>query len=235
MQHRLVRARQSAELDTDLLILLEHPPVFTLGRRGGRENLRVSTEFLDTSGIPIVQAERGGNITYHGPGQLVAYLILDLEASRMSVEHLVNRLEETMIRTAGRWGIDAVRNDANRGIWVGNRKLGSIGVAIRKGVTYHGLALNVDLSLAPFGWINPCGLQGVGVTSMQREGKRAPVTVAAVRPVFKQCVAAVFGIDLTPLTPDERERVLSIPTPDGSSPSFDHQHLSRCTGADTAT
>lgn len=206
LQHRLVQARKSAALDTDLLILLEHPPVFTLGRRGGRENLRVSMDFLDKSGIPVIQAERGGNITYHGPGQLVAYVIMNLEASRMSVRNLVGQLEETMIRTARSWDIGAVRNPANRGIWVENRKLGSIGIAIRKGITYHGLALNVDVSLDPFNWINPCGLQSIGVTSMQRESTSHSFTMPSVQKVFKNQFETVFNITLTPIAQDALER-----------------------------
>jgi lipoate-protein ligase B len=203
LQHRLVQTRKSSTMESDLLILLEHPPVFTLGRRGGRENLRVSNDFLEKSDIPIIQAERGGNITYHGPGQLVAYIIVDLEASRISVKDLVEQLEETMIRTAHWWGIKASRNPTNRGIWVGNRKMGSIGIAIRKGVTYHGLALNVDMSLEPFRWINPCGLQNVDVTSLQQESPRHSITMQSVQPIFKRQFETVFNIDLEPVGPDE--------------------------------
>ena len=216
LQHRLVQARKSAALDTDLLILLEHPPVFTLGRRGGRENLRVSSDFLDKSGIPVIQAERGGNITYHGPGQLVAYVIMDLEASRMSVRKLVGQMEETMIRTALTWNIRAVRNPANRGIWVDNRKMGSIGIAIRKGITYHGLALNVDVSLDPFNWINPCGLQSIGVTSMQRESPSNSITMPSVQQVFKDQFETVFNIDLAPVVRHELAKTPAIPA-DGRS------------------
>lgn len=196
LQHQLVRKRKSSLLGSDLLILLEHPPVFTLGRRGGRENLRVSRDFLDKSSIPIIQSERGGNITYHGPGQLVAYVIMDLEASRTSVKSLVSQLEETMLQTAAWYGIAAVRNSANRGIWVGNNKMGSIGIAIRKGVTYHGLALNVNLSLEPFSWINPCGLQSVGVTSIQQESTNPSITMQSVQQVYKNQFMTVFGFDL---------------------------------------
>lgn len=214
LQHRLVRARHAKVLGSNLLILLEHPPVFTLGRRGGLENLRVSSTFLDQNGIPIVQAERGGNITFHGPGQLVAYPIMDLETSKMSVEDLVGRLEKTMIRTARSWGIAADLNPINRGIWIGDRKLGSIGIAIRKGITYHGLALNVNLSLEPFGWINPCGLQNVGVTSMQQASRNPSLTIAAVQPVFKRHFESIFVTDLNPMTMPELESALQMPPDD---------------------
>jgi lipoate-protein ligase B len=202
LQHRFVAARKTGALACDLLILLEHPPVFTLGRRGGRENLIVPPDFLANAGIQVVQAERGGNITYHGPGQLVAYLVLDLEAAKMGVKDFVHFLEEVMIRTAAEWGVAAERNPVNRGIWVGNSKMGSIGIAIRRGITYHGLAFNVDVSLEPFGWINPCGLPGVGVTSLKLASGRS-LSMPSVRRVFKGHLQTIFGSALVALKKDE--------------------------------
>ena len=200
LQHHLIRKRKSAAIKTDLLIILEHPPVFTLGRRGGHENLRVSIDFLEKKGVPIIQSERGGNITYHGPGQLVVYIIMDLEASRKSVKDFVYQLEESMIQTAACFGVKAVRNPSNRGIWVGNRKMGSIGIALRKGVTYHGLALNVDLSLEPFGWINPCGLNNVSVTSIQQETDLQSITMSSAQQVYKDRFKEVFHSHLQPVS-----------------------------------
>jgi lipoate-protein ligase B len=202
LQHRLVAARKSGVLTTDLLILLEHPPVFTLGRRGGRENLIVPADFLANAGIQVIQAERGGNITYHGPGQLVAYLVLDLEAAKMGVKDFVHFLEEVMIRTAAEWGVAVERNPVNRGVWVGNSKMGSIGIAIRRGITYHGLAFNVDVSLEPFGWINPCGLPDVGVTSLKLASGRT-LDMPSVRRVFKSHIQTIFGTELVALEQDE--------------------------------
>lgn len=202
LQHRLVAARKTGALADDLLILLEHPPVFTLGRRGGRENLIVSTDFLANAGIQVIQAERGGNITYHGPGQLVAYLILDLEAAKMGVKDFVHFLEDVMIHTAAEWEVVAERNPVNRGIWVGNSKMGSIGIAIRRGITYHGLAFNVDVSLEPFGWINPCGLAGVGVTSLKLASGRS-LNMPSVQRVFKSHLQTIFGTELVALEQDE--------------------------------
>jgi lipoate-protein ligase B len=207
LQHRLVAARKTGALATDLLILLEHPPVFTLGRRGGRENLIVPADFLANAGIQVIQAERGGNITYHGPGQLVAYLIRDLEAAKMGVKDFVHCLEDVMIRTAAEWGVAAERNPVNRGIWVGNSKMGSIGIAIRRGITYHGLAFNVDMSLEPFGWINPCGLADVGITSLQAASGR-PLNMPSVGRAFKVHVQSVFGTELVSIERDEVEKVL---------------------------
>jgi lipoate-protein ligase B len=207
LQHLLVAARKTRVLVTDLLILLEHPPVFTLGRRGGRENLIVASEVLANAGIQVIQTERGGNITYHGPGQLVAYLILDLEAAKMGVKDFVHRLEDVMIRTAADWGVAAVRNPVNRGIWVGNSKMGSIGIAIRRGITYHGLAFNVDVSLEPFGWINPCGLADVGVTSLKLASGR-PLNMPSVGRAFKGHVQSVFGTELVSIERGEVDKTL---------------------------
>lgn len=195
LQNRLVAARKDRIIDTNLILLLEHPPVFTVGRRGGLDNLTVSEDFLEKAGIPVVRVERGGNITFHGPGQLVMYLIIDLQVARLRLVDYVEYLEEVMIRAAAHWSIKAERNSINRGVWVGNNKLGSIGIAIRRGICFHGIAFNVNLSLKPFGWINPCGLQGVGMTSMERE-LSCKVSMDQVREKLKRHVEMVFGIEL---------------------------------------
>jgi len=166
LQKELVAARRVGSLDRDTVLMLEHPPVFTLGRRGGMENLTVSESFLEQSGIALVQVERGGSVTFHGPGQLVVYPILDLQATGLGVADYVSRLEEIMLRTAADWGIAARRRSLNRGIWVGSKKMGSIGIAVRRGTAFHGLALNVDLPLDPESFFPPPSLdieiQGCG-------------------------------------------------------------------------
>lgn len=197
LQTELVAARKSGELSKDILLLLEHSPVFTVGRRGGKDNLLVSESFLEESGIPILHVERGGNITFHGPGQLVGYPIIDLRAAGLGVSDYVGRLEEVMIRTAARYGVQASRNPVNRGTWVGNSKLGSIGVAVRSGITFHGFAFNVNVSLEPFGWINPCGLQGIGMTSLERELHRT-LPFDEVRERLKGEFEGVFQVKLEP-------------------------------------
>jgi len=195
LQNNLVGARKDGVIDKDIVLLLEHPPVFTLGRRGGLKNLTVSEDSLKKAGIPVIHVERGGDITFHGPGQVVMYPIIDLRAARLGVIDYVGLLEEVMIRTASDWGIGAERNPLNRGVWVGNNKLGSIGIAIRHGISFHGMAFNVNLSLKPFGWINPCGLQNIGITSMERELSRK-VSMDKVREDIKRHVEAVFSIEL---------------------------------------
>lgn len=195
LQSHIVAARKEKGIDTNVVFLLEHLPVFTLGRRGGLGNLTVPKKFLEKQGIPVIQVERGGDITFHGPGQLVVYPIVDLRVARLAVVDFIENLEEVMIRAAADWGIKAERSPINRGVWVGKNKLGSIGIAIRRGICFHGAAFNVNLSLKPFDWINPCGLQGVGVTSMERElsGK---VSMSQVREAVKRYIATVFKVEL---------------------------------------
>jgi len=195
LQGNLVMARKERNLQHDIVLFLEHPPVFTLGRRGGRECILVSDEFLEKTGVQVIQVERGGNITFHGPGQLVVYPIVDLHAARIKVVDFVNGLEEVMLRTTENWGIAAERNSANRGIWVGPHKMGSIGIAVRRGISFHGLALNVHTDLTPFSWIQPCGLQNVAMTSMQQETTHK-LSLQQVRAVLKTQFERVFGIKL---------------------------------------
>lgn len=193
LQQKLVSARVAKNIGRDMILFLQHPPVFTLGRRGGLENLLVSEAFLKDSGIPVVQVERGGVITYHGPGQIVVYPIINLHARRIGVKEFVAAMEEAMLQTAANWNITAGRNPINSGIWVGSRKMGSIGIALRKGVSFHGLALNVNLDLTPFSWIQPCGLQGVSMTSMKTELDRE-LPLSEVKDCLKRQLEAVLGI-----------------------------------------
>ena len=195
LQGNLVIARKERSLQNDIVLFLEHPPVFTLGRRGGRECILVSDEFLEKTGVQVIRVERGGNITFHGPGQLVVYPIVDLQSAGIKVVDFVNALEEVMLRTAANWDITAERNPANRGIWVGPNKMGSIGIAVRRGISFHGLALNVHTDLAPFSWIQPCGLQDVAMTTMQQETTNQ-FSMPQVRAVLKKQFETVFGIKL---------------------------------------
>ena len=208
LQSRLVAARKEALLEADVFLLLEHPPVFTLGRRGGLENLRVTEGFLEQSGIPLFHVERGGNITFHGPGQLVGYGIVALQGAGLGVVDYVTGLEEVMIRTAAEWAVAAGRNPLNRGVWVGRRQLGSIGIAVRHGITFHGFAFNATIALDPFAWINPCGLTGVGVTSLASESARE-VSLVEVRRSLKHNLESVFRVKLAPVERSELELLLA--------------------------
>lgn len=148
----------------DELWLLEHPPVFTLGMAADRGHV------LAAGDIPVVQTDRGGQVTYHGPGQLVAYPLLDIRRLGLSVRTLVMQLEQAVIDLAAAHGIEACGRRDAPGVYVEGRKLASLGLRLRRGASYHGLALNVDMDLAPFARINPCGMAGLAVTSLAELG-----------------------------------------------------------------
>ncbi len=193
LQIDLLRRKAAREMEEDVLIMLEHPPVFTLGRRGDRGNLLISRNRLEDLGIGLRETERGGDITYHGPGQVVAYPLLDIRAAGLGVRAFVHGLEEVMIRTAADFGVPAARRETERGAWAGPRKLGSLGIAVSRGISYHGLAFNVNLSLEPFSWINPCGMPRAEMTSLCRETGR-PLSTAPVRSAMKEHFREVFGV-----------------------------------------
>jgi lipoate-protein ligase B len=202
LQLQLVNARHDRILETDAVLFLEHPPVFTLGRRGNLEGLKVPQSFLESQGIPVIPVERGGDITYHGPGQLVVYPILDLRSSGWRVVEFVEALEGVMIRTLMDWGIKALRNPKNRGVWVGPSKIGSVGIAVRRSISFHGLALNVNTELEPFNWVHPCGLQGVCMISM-KEIMGKEIAMEDVRRATATHIQEIFGVQMKPNTLDD--------------------------------
>jgi lipoate-protein ligase B len=208
LQLKILEAKISGRLDQDLFMLLEHPPVFTLGRRGGLDHLKVPQAFLISQGIEIVPVERGGDITYHGPGQLIIYPIVNLKVGHWRVVSFVEALEELMIRLARDWGIQAERRTRNRGIWVGANKLGSLGIAIRRSISFHGLALNVNTDLEPFTWIDPCGLTGVAVTSLRAlTGQKIDMSIVKERAVFH--IQDIFKTNLQAISRDDLEKILN--------------------------
>lgn len=148
----------------DELWVVEHPPVFTLGQAGKPEHL------LHDAGIPLVKIDRGGQITYHGPGQVVIYLLLDLPRRRLKVRELVNRIEQAVIDCLAAQGVAAERRDGAPGVYVGAAKVAALGLRVRNGCCYHGLSLNVDMDLSPFAAINPCGYPGLAVTQTRDLG-----------------------------------------------------------------
>lgn len=198
LQRHIVAARIAGKMDDDVVLMLEHYPVFTLGHRGGRENLLVSEKVLEKSNIQVLHVERGGDITFHGPGQLVVYPIIKLSADGLKVADYVAALEKVMIRTAADWSIRAAGHPKNRGVWIEEKKLGSVGIAIRRGISFHGLALNVNLSLEPFAWINPCGFKNISMTSMANE-THTSISMEMVTKHVKLHLAQVFGFQLMPI------------------------------------
>ncbi len=167
-QRRLAAARQEGTIP-DLLLLLEHPPVYTRGRRSTPEELPMGAEWYEMQGIEVRDTDRGGRVTYHGPGQLVAYPIVSLRPYGDDVHRYVRGLERVMIDSLAEHGVEAGTIDGLTGVWVGERKIGSIGVHVSRGVTTHGLAVNVNNDLQPFEWIVPCGIEGARPTSLSRE------------------------------------------------------------------
>jgi lipoate-protein ligase B len=186
-----LHAQRAAGEIGDTLVLVEHDDVITLGRHGELAHLLAPAEQLAAQGVELHRIERGGDITYHGPGQLVGYPIVSLRERGLSVHQYVTALEEALIGVAAHFGIDAQRVPGLNGVWVGDDKLAAIGVAIRRGVSYHGFALNVSTDLARFGLIVPCGIVGRGVTSLGTLLAR-DVTLAEVVPVVKTALYAAL-------------------------------------------
>jgi lipoyl(octanoyl) transferase len=181
LQAELVPKRQAGEIP-DTLLLLEHDPVFTLGANAKRENLLASAEALRARGFDVFETGRGGDVTYHGPGQLVAYPIIDLSPDRRDVHRYLRDLEEVMIRTCHDYGLAGGRKDKMTGAWIGDGKIGAIGVRVGRWVTSHGLAFNVDTDLTAFRHIVPCGLAETRVTSLSQElGRSVPLDEAMDR------------------------------------------------------
>lgn len=207
LQRRLVEARVRDEIP-DTLLLVEHdPPVVTLGRAAKEANLLFSPQLLAMRGIEVHETGRGGDVTYHGPGQAVAYPIVKLSPDRQDVRKYVASLEETMIRTCADHGLVAGRVEGMNGAWIEDRKIGAVGVRISRWVTMHGLAINVCTDLSHFQVIVPCGIRDRGVTSLERElGDRAPSlesTFEAIATHFaEQYAASIVWEDGAPLLPD---------------------------------
>lgn len=191
LQLQSVEKLLNGDGNCDIVLMTEHPPVFTLGRKGNLTGLKRGTEDIHAQGIEIIHTERGGDITYHGPGQLVVYPIINLKRRRLSVTDFIIKLEEIMLRTSLELGVSANRDQRNRGIWVGDSKIGSVGIRVRHGISFHGLALNINLSLEPFQWIKPCGLTGIGVTSLEDQLKK-PVSMTLVKEKMRKNIEEIL-------------------------------------------
>jgi lipoate-protein ligase B len=213
LQHALLVERQAGRVP-DLFLMLEHPPVITLGRGSHTEHLLASREELAKAGATVWETTRGGDITYHGPGQLVGYGIVDLRERGRDVGRYLRDLEEALIRTLGDYGLVAGRLAGITGAWVGDKKVAAIGVRAEKWVTAHGFALNVDPDLGHFDWIVPCGIRdyGVGSIASLRAVSAEPVpALEAVAEVARRHLGEVFGLDLQPA---EAAEIASLTTHD---------------------
>ena len=183
------RFTDARDADTpDELWLVEHEPVFTLGQAGKPEHV------LMPGDIPVIHVDRGGQVTYHGPGQIVAYPLLDLRRLKIGVRDYVCKIEQALIDTLADWNIEAMRRDGAPGVYVGGAKIAALGIRVRRGCSFHGLAFNIAMSTEPFLRINPCGYQGLQVVAMADLG--GPSSLGAVKPVLLQHLAMQFGLDL---------------------------------------
>ena len=174
----------------DELWLVEHDPVFTLGQAGKPEHVLLPGD------IPVLQVDRGGQVTYHGPGQLVAYPLVDLRRLRIGVRDYVCRIEQAVIDTLADWNIEGRRREGAPGVYVDGAKVAALGIRVRRGCAFHGLAFNIDMDLAPFSRINPCGYAGLEVVSMRDLG--GPAGIDAVKPALLDHLAARLGLELRP-------------------------------------
>jgi lipoate-protein ligase B len=199
LQRQLVASRQRGEIP-DVLLLVEHPPVVTCGRATKPEHLPVPREALRRMGFGVFDVERGGSVTYHGPGQLVGYPIVDLRAYDENVVGYVRRLEESIIRALRAYEVEAARRPGFTGVWVGAEKIAAIGVAVKRRVTLHGFALNVNTDLDHFRVINPCGIHYVPTSLERLLGRR--VSLEDVRQVYAGAFEEVFEVRLEPVPTD---------------------------------
>ncbi len=190
LQHLLHSLRCRDEIE-DTVITVEHDPVFTIGRSGSRANIRISEEQLRSERIPVYDVERGGDITYHGPGQLVVYPIIDLRNYGRDIKHYISRLEQGIIDLLAAFGVTAVCRPGSPGVWVEERKIASIGVSVHHWVTEHGLALNIDVSRDHFTMINPCGMSIEMVSLADLMPVSPEITEVTTR--LLTCMAALFN------------------------------------------
>ena len=214
LQRQLVQARKSSAIP-DVLVFCEHPHAITLGRNARMDHLLAKDQVLKQMHVEVHASDRGGDATYHGPGQIVAYPILDLAEHRRDLRWYVEQLEEVMIGATGDFGVAARRVEGQHGVWIdgpaGERKIGALGVHVSRWVTSHGFAYNVSADLRYFDLIVPCGISGKGVTSLERLLGRS-VTAHEVRERLAYHFSTVFNRHLQPIAPDKLARFLAAQT-----------------------
>ena len=216
LQKRIEAARQADEIP-DVLLLLEHPPVYTKGRRTQPGELAMGEDWYRMQGIEVCETDRGGAVTYHGPGQLVGYPIVSLRPYRDDVREYVHGLERLMIDSLAAYGVEAKVIDGLTGVWVGGgppegRKIGSIGVHVSRGVTTHGFAVNVNNDLQPFEWVVPCGIEGVRMTSLCRE-LGAEQDLEAYMDAISERFGEIYGREPVPTPPEALGELLGEAAP----------------------
>ena len=195
LQREVARQRISGAIPNDVLLLVEHPPVVTLGRSSKQKNLVSTPDYLKSRGVDLFEVERGGDVTFHGPGQLVGYPVFDLKRHRQDLHWYLRSVEEALIRTLSEYGISSERSTGYTGVWTQRRKIASIGVHARDWVTWHGFALNVTTDLSYFDLIVPCGIVGVEMTSISKETGLTP-DLDSVSDVVAREFAALFDLSV---------------------------------------
>ena len=209
LQRAVARARISGAIAEDVLLLVEHPPVVTMGRSAKQHHLLASPELLASRGVELFEVERGGDVTFHGPGQLVGYPVIDLKRHKRDLHWYLRQVEEALIRALAPLGITGERSAGQTGVWTQGRKLASIGVHARDWVTWHGFALNVTTELSYFDLMVPCGITEVEMTSIEREvGPRAGLDILARREVIAG-FESTFGLSVHPVARAELEGLVA--------------------------
>jgi len=206
LQNRLVSARLARKIP-DVILILQHPSVLTIGTSGSEENIIASRDVLDSEGISIIHVDRGGDITYHGPGQLVGYFIFDLKAWGGDIHQYVRNLEEVIMLGLGEFSIEGNRNPQHPGVWVNNEKICAVGIQVSHWVTKHGFALNVNTDLRYFTYISPCGITDKRVTSMTRL-LGCDIALGDVMSCLLEHSTRVFDIDIRQESAKELDRYL---------------------------
>ena len=211
LQREAAHARIVGALDEDLLLLVEHPPVITLGRSSKTGHLLASPDYLSQRGVELYEVERGGDVTFHGPGQLVGYPILDLKRHKRDLHWYLRQVEELLIRALESYGLQCRREASYTGVWIDDRKIASIGVHARDWVTWHGFALNVSTDLRFFELIVPCGIQSVRMTSLRDELSAVSPSLADVADRVTSSAGDVFGLVPRTVTASELTALCSVP------------------------
>lgn len=201
LQRDVARARISGDVEHDVLLLVEHPPVITLGRSSKDAHMLASPDYLRQRGVEVFEVERGGDVTFHGPGQLVGYPIIDLKRHRRDLHWYLRQVEEFLIRALATYGLEGSRKSQYTGVWIDDRKIASIGVHARDWVTWHGFALNVSTDLGYFDLIVPCGIPAVRMTSVNAELPNAAPTLASVANAVVAAAGAIFELSPRRIAP----------------------------------
>jgi len=218
LQREAARARIAGTIDEDLLLLVEHPPVITLGRSSKSAHMLASPAYLHDRGVELFEVERGGDVTFHGPGQLVGYPIIDLKRHRQDLHWYLRQVEELLIKALAGYGLDGTRRPPYTGVWIDDRKIASIGVHARDWVTWHGFALNVSTDLRFFDLIVPCGIPSVRMTSIHAELPNAQTGLAVVAARITDSASDVFELAPRSISPADLAATLhaTIAAADGA-------------------